>query len=91
MFGREFSGWYLEFEVFGLEPDFVSNFPRFKMGEGLFLHMLLDEFVGHFGFLLCILNLTELLLKSWKEGFSEEWVGPEFISHDQGEGEFASD
>ena len=81
-FGREFPGWYLKFEVSGLKPDFVLNFPGFEVGNGPFLHSFLCKFVGGFGFLLCILNLIKLLLESWKEGSSKGWVGPGFISHD---------
>ena len=64
LFVGEFPRWYLEFEISNLEPDFISNFPRFEAGEGLFLHVLLGKFVGKFGFLPCILNLVELLFKS---------------------------
>ena len=64
MFGRDFSGWYLEFEISGLEPDFVPNFLGFEVEEGPFLYALLGKFVGCFGFLLCILNQIELLLES---------------------------
>ena len=58
------------------------------MEEGLFLHVLLDKFVGCFSFLPCFLNLIELLLESWKEGSSKEWVGPGFISHVREKGYF---
>ena len=62
-FGREFPGGYLEFEISGFEPDFISNFSRFEVSEGLFLHALMSEFVGGFSFLSCVLNLVESLLK----------------------------
>ena len=81
LFGGDFPSWYLELEISGLKPDFVSNFPGFEVEKGLFLHVLLGEFVGSFGFLLCILNLIELLLESWKEGSSEGWIRSEFISY----------
>ena len=91
LFGREFPGRYLKLEICDLEPDLVFNFPGYEAGEGSFFHVLLYEFVDRFSFLLCILNLVVSLLKSWKEGSSEGWVGLEFISHDQKEGEFAND
>ena len=80
-FGQELPRGYLEFEVSGFKPDFVSNFSGFEAREGSLSHMLLCQFVGSFGFLLCILNLIESLLQSWKEGLSERWVGLWFISH----------
>ena len=81
LFSQEFPGGYLELEISGFKPDLVSDFPGFEV-RGLFLHMLLCKFVGSFGFLLCVLNLVESLLKSWKEGSSEEWVGLWFMFHD---------
>ena len=82
MFGQEFPRGYLEFEVSGFKPDFVSNFPGFDVREGSLSHALLCQFVGGFSFFLCVLNLIELLLESWKEGLSEGWIGSWFISHD---------
>ena len=81
LFGREFPRGYLEFEVSGFKPNFVSNFPGFEVREGSLSYMLLCQFVGSFSFLLYILNLIELLLESWKEGLSKGWVGSWFISH----------
>ena len=72
----------MELEVSGFEPDLIFDFPGFEVREGLFLYMSSCEFVGSFSFLLYVLNLVESLLKSWKEGSSEEWVGLWFISHD---------
>ena len=80
-FGQELPRGYLEFEVSGFKPDFVSNFPGFEAREGSFSHALLCQFVSGFGFLPCIFDLIELLLRSWKEGLSEEWVGLWFVSH----------
>ena len=71
----------MKFEVFDFEPDLISNFPGFEVIEGLFSHALLCQFVGGFGFLPCIFNLVESLLKSWKEGSSKRWVGSWFIPH----------
>ena len=51
--------------------DLISDFLKFEAGESLSFHVLLCELMGSFGFLPCILNLVELLLKSWKEGSSE--------------------
>ena len=90
-FDKEFPGGYLKLKVSGFEPYLVSDFPGFEVGEGSFLHSLLCEFVGSFGFLLCVLNLIESLLKSWKEGSSEGWVELWFISHNEGEWGFAGD
>ena len=62
--GQEFPRRYLELEVSGFMPDFVSNFPGFEAREGLLSYVFLCQFVGGFSFLPCILNLVELLLKS---------------------------
>ena len=82
LLGQEFSRRYLELEVSGFEPDFVSNFPGFELREGSLSHALLCQFVGSFGFLPCVLNLVESLFKSWKEGLFKGWIGSWFISHD---------
>ena len=68
-FGREFSGWYLEFKVSGFEPDFVSDFPGFEVREGSFLHVLLGKFMGGFSFLLSILNLLSCCSRAERKVF----------------------
>ena len=76
----------MEFEVFVIEPDLISNFPGCEAGINAVLHEKGSFFVGGNSFFPSFREKGEAFFQFREEGLSDLRIGLGFIAHHERKG-----